>query len=257
MNSSESDPSLSAADQQFSLIMDEIVDTIRNGQALSVEDWVKRYPQYEKQLRDFLPVLAFAEDINEEPTDDKYSKSSSQHPFASSSLAVDTCPERLGDFEIKCELGRGGMGVVYSAWQHSLRRPVALKILAQHLTRDARFVARFQREAQSAARLNHPNLVQVYGIGQDQGVWYYAMQLIDGSTISDVLQHLSKIQKGSHPQSNFIKARLILGSSQKVYSSVTLHKRHSRQTWIGVPTVTKTSMRVTVNCRLPTNSLSH
>ncbi len=196
MNSPESDPNPSADEQQLGEIIDEIVDAIRDGQAVVVDDWVKRYPQHEKELRDLMPALIFAEDIQRNSTARKTSESSFRTSVNSNALVSEPCPEKLGDFEIRHELGRGGMGVVYSAWQQSLRRPVALKVLARHLTRDSRFVARFQREAQSAARLNHPNLVQVYGIGQDEGVWYYTMQLIDGSTISDVLHHLSSIQKG-------------------------------------------------------------
>jgi eukaryotic-like serine/threonine-protein kinase len=192
----EPDPILSAADHELGMIIDEIVADIRNGKVISIEDWVQRFPQHEKNLRELIPTLTFAEDIQRDTSVKPNSESTVRNSLGADDVLTGNFPRKLGDFEIRQELGRGGMGVVYFAWQQSLRRPVALKILARHLTQDSRFVARFQREAQSAARLQHSNLVQVFGIGQDQGVWYYAMQLIDGSPINDVLQQLRRTQEG-------------------------------------------------------------
>src|SRR4029450_14000157 len=90
---------------------------------------------------------------------------------------------RLGDFEIISEIGRGGMGVVYRARQLSLHRVVALKILPAAFGNDEKVIARFQREAQAAARLHHTNVVPVYAQGQHEGHFYYAMELIDGESL--------------------------------------------------------------------------
>ena len=99
-------------------------------------------------------------------------------------------PQRIGDYEIQSELGRGGMGIVYTANQISLRRAVALKILPFTAVLDPRQVTRFQNEARSAASLHHPNIVPVFGVGCERGVHYYSMQLIDGQTIAELIEQL-------------------------------------------------------------------
>ena len=101
-------------------------------------------------------------------------------------------PARLGDFEIGCELGRGGMGIVYEAQQISLRRKVALKILPFTAVLDPRQVARFRNEAQAAASLHHPNIVPVYGVGCERGVHYYSMQLIEGQTMAEFVEQFRR-----------------------------------------------------------------
>src|SRR5262245_44585992 len=97
---------------------------------------------------------------------------------------------QLGDFEIIRELGRGGMGVVYEARQLSLNRLDALKILAAGpgLTRKA--VQRFQREAEAAAQLHHTNIVPVYATGEENGTHFYAMELIAGPSLDQVIRQL-------------------------------------------------------------------
>src|SRR5262249_10122648 len=76
-------------------------------------------------------------------------------------------PDRLGDYRIIREIGRGGMGVVYEAEQVSLARRVALKVLPLHAARDAVMLERFRREAKAAAKLHHTNIVPVFEVGQD------------------------------------------------------------------------------------------
>ncbi len=94
----------------------------------------------------------------------------------------------IGDFIILEELGRGGMGVVYLAHQISLDRPAALKILQENYANNAEFVVNFIQEARSAAKLNHPHIVQAYAVGEDEGVYYFAMEHIDGETMKSVLK---------------------------------------------------------------------
>ena len=96
--------------------------------------------------------------------------------------------QRLGDFEIVEMLGRGGMGTVYQARQVPLDRLVALKVLSPSVSRDASFVARFEREARAAAAISHPNIIQVVAFGQDNGRHYMAMELVAGETLGDVLR---------------------------------------------------------------------
>ena len=112
--------------------------------------------------------------------------------------AADLCPEGpLGDYRILREVGRGGMGVVYEAVQISLGRQVALKVLPFAATLDAKQLQRFKNEAQAAAQLHHTNIVPVYGVGNERGVHYYAMQFIDGQSLADVIARM-----GQSPQTD-------------------------------------------------------
>src|SRR5713101_1946860 len=99
-------------------------------------------------------------------------------------------PQRLGDFEIGREIGRGGMGVVYEAQQVSLNRKVALKVLSGGLGLTPKAVQRFRREAEAAAKLHHTNIVPVYATGDEDGIHFYAMELIDGPSLDHVIRQM-------------------------------------------------------------------
>ncbi len=94
-------------------------------------------------------------------------------------------PDRVGEYRIVRELGRGGMGVVYEAIQESLGRRVALKLLTGLAANDTKMIERFGREARAAASLSHPGIVQVHGVGQEDGLHYIAMEFVDGASLSD------------------------------------------------------------------------
>jgi tetratricopeptide (TPR) repeat protein len=96
--------------------------------------------------------------------------------------------QRLGDFELVREIGRGGMGVVYEARQASLNRKVALKVLPAGLGLDAEAVQRFQREAEAAGKLHHTNIVPVYATGQENDTHFFAMELIEGPSLAQVIR---------------------------------------------------------------------
>ena len=91
------------------------------------------------------------------------------------------------DFRIVRVIGRGGMGIVYEAVQISLNRRVALKILPMASADDPRRLKRFQIEAQAAALLNDPHIVPVHLVGSENGVHFYAMQLIEGRTLAELI----------------------------------------------------------------------
>ncbi len=105
----------------------------------------------------------------------------------------DLTGKRIGRYEVQKHLGRGGMADVYLGYDVELERPVALKIMLPGMAQDQQFVARFRREARTAARLNHPNIVQVYDVGTtDDGQPYIAMQFIEGGSLRDNLSDLAK-----------------------------------------------------------------
>src|SRR6478735_1778586 len=91
-------------------------------------------------------------------------------------------------YELRRRIGRGGMAEVYLARDRELDRPVAVKILFAEFATDESFVARFRREAQSAANLNHPNIVGVYDWGKERGTYYIVMEYVDGRSLSEVLR---------------------------------------------------------------------
>lgn len=96
-------------------------------------------------------------------------------------------PLRIGRYEVREQLGRGGMGVVYAAWDASLQRNVALKLVSGGAGTNERRRARMIREAQSLAKLSHPNVVHVYEVGEQEDQVFVAMELVDGFSLRDWL----------------------------------------------------------------------
>ncbi|MCH7687519.1 MAG: protein kinase, partial [Planctomycetes bacterium] len=108
-----------------------------------------------------------------------------------------SAPDHLGDFHIIREVGRGGMGIVYEAEQESLGRRVALKVLPKQMLLDPKQKKRFSREAKAAAKLHHTNIVPVFGVGEHDGLQYYAMQFIHGLGLDEVLTELKQLRQAS------------------------------------------------------------
>src|ERR671920_1576273 len=98
-----------------------------------------------------------------------------------------------GRYETGERLGTGGMSSVYKATDRILERTVAVKILAEHLSDDERFVERFKREALAVARLIHPNIVQVYDTGVDDGRHYIVMEYVEGRSGAELLQSRGRL----------------------------------------------------------------
>ena len=91
-------------------------------------------------------------------------------------------------YEIVGKIGTGGMADVYKAKCHRLNRYVAIKVLKQEYSSDAKFVAKFRAEAQSVAGLSHPNIVNVYDVGEDNGLHYIVMELVEGITLKKFIE---------------------------------------------------------------------
>ncbi len=174
-------------DGRFDAIVDEVLEQQRAGIKPQLADFEQRYPDHAQQLRDIFSTLLMAERMDNELS------RASQQAASLKARSNEEFPKQLGDFELLQELGRGGMGVVFAAHQISLNRMVALKVLSRHLAVDSRFAERFAREARSAAHLQHPHIVSVFSNGCDQGISYYAMQLIEGKNLAEVLDSVRRI----------------------------------------------------------------
>src|SRR5262249_33864305 len=182
---SDNDPS--AADP-LGQIADEFVEAFRQGKRPSVEEFARRYPAHAAEIRDMLPALVLMEQAKS--VDDAPDP---RRPVKTSGTAAPL--QQLGDYQILREVGRGGMGVVYEAQQLSLGRHVAIKVLPSHALLDPRQLGRFQREARSAAKLHHTNIVPVFGVGEQDGLHYYVMQFIQGLGLDTVLDELRRLRQ--------------------------------------------------------------
>jgi serine/threonine protein kinase len=96
---------------------------------------------------------------------------------------------RLGRYEVRSLLGTGGMGEVYLAYDTSLRRQVAIKLLPVDFTQNKTRLSRFEREAYAASSLNHPNILTIYEIGEQDGHHFIATEYVDGQSLR---QHISR-----------------------------------------------------------------
>src|SRR5829696_5635592 len=156
-------------------LAEEFVERFRRGERLALSDYTARYPEHAEQIRDLFPALVVMERIA--PDSDSPGWSGAEAPARQ---PPGDHPEQIGDYRILREVGRGGMGIVYEAEQVSLGRHVALKVLREKTASDPKRQQRFQREARSAARLHHMNIVPVFGVGEEQGQPYIVMQYIQG-----------------------------------------------------------------------------
>jgi len=111
---------------------------------------------------------------------------------------------KLGPYEIRAPLGKGGMGEVYRARDSRLGRDVAVKVLPDHLASDAEALKRFQREARAVAALSHPNILALYDVGSEQGISYVVTELLEGENLR------ARLAQGSVSRPKAIEVALAL-----------------------------------------------
>jgi eukaryotic-like serine/threonine-protein kinase len=165
---------------------DRLVDALKAymklleaGAKPDAEAFLAKYPSIADELRSALQGLSLVHRAGE-----------AKRPEMAVGPDAEFTAKPIGDFQIVGELGRGGMGVVYEAIQLSLGRRVALKVLPFASGLDETRLQRFRNEAHAAAALHHTNIVPVHAVGSDRGVHYYAMQLIEGRTLVEVIENM-------------------------------------------------------------------
>ncbi len=160
-------------------VVEDFFERSRRGEHPQLEEFIEQYPGISDLLRTVIPGLQATEQSPDASADGKVSQE--QH-------------KQLGDFRILRQIGRGGMGIVYEAEQISMNRRVALKVLPLAGLVDELKIRRFQNEVRAVAALDHPNIVPVYMVGEERGVHYFAMQLIRGRSLSEVISSLRDVR---------------------------------------------------------------
>ena len=164
-------------------ITDEFRHRLQQGDGVSIEEYCRQYPDFADQIREALRTVEFGQQ------DLSFSLGTEVAEFENEPPS-----EKIGLYRIVREIGRGGMGVVYRAEHESLGRHVALKVLPARMSSSPKAVARFQREGRSIASLHHTNIVPLYEVGEDQGQFFLAMQLIEGESLDQVIRKLSETE---------------------------------------------------------------
>lgn len=214
--SGESDP---GAEHELAVVLDAYLAEVEAGNPVDPEDWIRRHPAIESRLRACLRGLHLVEaaaealSVASAPADGVHVRrdpATALLPTGSPPLDLEGHreppePLELGGFRVVREIGRGGMGVVYEAIEIALGRRVALKVLPFAAAIDPRQIARFRVEAQAASQLNHSHIVPVYSVGCHGGVHFYAMQLVEGPTLADLILGLREQQgaAGTSPAPSF------------------------------------------------------
>jgi serine/threonine-protein kinase len=161
-------------DERLAALLGELTEARRRGGPADVDGLARQHPDLADELRALWAAVQLAEEFA--PPRDAEPPTLLQFPVRPG--PTDDLPRQFGEFTLLEEVGQGGMGVVYRARQTSLDRSVALKVIQ----RGER--ARFQFEAEAAARLDHPNIVPVYGVGEQDGQPYLCMKYVEGTTLA-------------------------------------------------------------------------
>ena len=154
-------------DERLAVIFDRLLQDSQHGNGQQrLEEAIRLNPDLEQDLRELFATAQMAEDLAVLQSVSLSDTIRQPRRPRGSGSAMGT---RVGEYEIQGEIGRGGMGVVYRAWQQSLQRTVALKMIPNAAFASTQDVARLRIEALAAARLQHPNIVPVYDVGEQDG----------------------------------------------------------------------------------------
>ncbi len=166
-------------------LAESFLQRYRRGERPSLTEYTRAHPELAEDIRELFPALVELEGL----------KAPAEEGDGRATSGARSIPCQLGDYRIIREIGRGGMGVVFEAIQQSLGRRVALKVLPPCYAQDRGFLERFRREARAAASLHHTNIVPVFGVGEDEGCHYFAMQFIRGQTLEAILDEVRRFHE--------------------------------------------------------------
>ena len=167
---------------QVEVLATHFAERVRDGLAPNIEDYINAYPDHADEINDLFPMVAALEQW----------KSDREAQSLRSGVPDAFDIEQLGDCRIVREIGRGGMGVVFDAVQGSIERRVAVKLLPWRYSMVPQWQERFEKEAQTIAKLKHFNIVPVYSFGTHEGYAYYVMQYVEGVSLARIIQGLER-----------------------------------------------------------------
>lgn len=187
--SDPNDSDTNATDPELNALVTECLERFEREGMSAVDDLCTRNPQLEGKLRRRVGMLRAMGLLT-----------------AEGQAAEDEIPKRLGEFRLLRRLGGGGMGVVFLAEQTSLKRRVALKVIRPEHLYFPGAKQRFQREAEAVARLHHPNIVPIHVVGEEKGLPYYAMDVVQGCSLAQVIEQFKDRDPADLTGADFVAA---------------------------------------------------
>jgi len=173
----------------FDEVLIEILNEFAEGKNIDVEKYCLKYPQYKDSIISKLKIAEYIKnDLEEE----------------------DLSGKKLNEYIILKELGRGGMGIVFLAIHSELSRLTAIKILPSSISNDKEALKKFQEEAKIIAKFNHPNIVPIYSISNERGMYYIAMGYIPGPSLNNIIDKIRNTENPLHLKSTIVRDMLQL-----------------------------------------------
>jgi eukaryotic-like serine/threonine-protein kinase len=179
---SDLDPRRVRSRVQIEVLASEYAEKARQGQNPSIDSYVERYPEMAVQIRELFPMVAALEQW----------KSDRESEVLRAQLPDQFKLKQLGDCRLVREIGRGGMGVVFEALEGSIERRVAVKLLPWRISMVPHRQERFEREAQTIARLRHANIVPIFRFGRHDDYAYYVMQYVESVNLGHIIEVLNE-----------------------------------------------------------------
>lgn len=172
---------------QIEVLASEYAEKARQGMNPTLESYIERYPEMADEIRELFPMVAALEQW----------KSDRESEVLRAQLPDQFKLKQLGDCRIVREIGRGGMGVVFEAVEGSIERHVAVKLLPWRISMVPHRQERFEREAQTIAKLRHANIVPIFRFGRHDDYAYYVMQYVESVNLGHIIGALSERQQVS------------------------------------------------------------
>ena len=176
-------PTEKTRDDRLAIVLDALLQRQAAGVTIDFCDVARQHPDLVDEIKQLLAVGQMIDFVKRPPTNATTLPRS--NPSAPTNILQLPCT--FGDYDLLAEIGRGGMGVVYKAWDKTLERHVALKMILRGVHATSADLQRFRSEAQAAGGLTHANIVPIYQVGEQDGQAYFSMKYVAGKTLAGVM----------------------------------------------------------------------